>query len=205
MCTCLQVELCSSCFSPFSSSCCLCSHTGRLFVFYSYWTADLIELISFPNDAVRSLSVYSLVFLPVLLLSSLMVSKHCRHFIQFSSFFSCDMSRVYEQLHKPVPLESEESQCRKAWHLLFCAVSELIWDTEESVLNMQSLCRSFCGLQTSLQSDLWCFFICFYHIVREIKFKWCGVRVLTVEFWKEWGLLHALPWNLVISFSSESS
>lgn len=89
--------------------------SGRLFVFYNNWADDLTELISFPSHAVRSLSVYSLVYSPVLLLSSLMVSSHCRRFIQFSSFF-CGMSHVYEQLHKTVPLQSGGSQCKKAWH-----------------------------------------------------------------------------------------
>lgn len=118
-----KYEISFACFSPFSSSCCLCPHNGRMFVSYNNWTHDLTELICFLNHAVISLSVYSLVYIPVLL-SSLMVASHCRHFIKFSSFF-CGMSHVYEQLRKTLPLESGESQCKKAQY--FSVDAFLCW------------------------------------------------------------------------------
>lgn len=84
--------------------------------------------------------------------------------ILFSFLFFSVSCHVCEHLHKPMPLESGGSQCTKAWSFsvdAFYAVSELIWATEKMVLNKQSLCRFFCALQTSLQSDLWGLFICF--------------------------------------------
>lgn len=143
----LQVELCSSvyidkekitlqrfqyktpfaCFFPFSSSCCLCLHNGRIFVFYNNRWSDWIDQVSQPCSEMF-VSLFASMS-PVHLLSSLMVPSHCKHFIQFSSFF-CGMWHVYEQLHKTMPRESGSSQCKKAWHVsvdvfLCCAWTNL--------------------------------------------------------------------------------